>query len=262
MSTQFCICLLLFIGCKNPTYNKSIEIYDSVKLISGNDIDYLSLDNRDSMSIVLDSFNAFTFSKSDVRQYLKIFPELNESIPKNPDIAYAIAVYNHCHPFIDSPNLANNFSSEAGKDAYYALYSFFLKNRNGIGKYKGKRDTLIRIYRDINSINQSLSGGGTYYGHQYARILAYAEYSVYAYNLALQRNIFKKNYSILTQKSFFLHSLKQLINDEMSDNNDFLDKQDKLKEKLELYSMVDEISILTTDYFYLKSGQSFQYTHY
>jgi len=219
-------------------------------IITGNerDIVYISTDDGDTLE----------YSKGELRKILKAFPELTDEVPYSPDEDYArgknVVVY-----FEDD----NRFSldCELCRDNYYRLYAFFLKMHNGNNQYKVQRETLIKLYRNINSIYGRIEHGGTYYGHQYRRILGYAEYSIYLLNSDKDYGDFKKSYDIKKQKAFYIALLKQTIEDEVNNDTETLPKDKPIRKK-ELLKTVDEINSLITDYFYLKMTQQFQNSNY
>jgi hypothetical protein len=106
----------------------------------------------------------------------------------------------------------------------------------------------------------SLSYGGTYFEHQASRIAAYTEYSVYWY--AKSKDFFTKNYAISKQKQYYIGSLKQLIKDEVSIDNEVIGSRLKRERILEFNKLVDDLNNLITDNFYLKQAQAFHYSHY
>ena len=123
----------------------------------------------------------------------------------------------------------------------------------------GSRRKLIDIYTDINSLFQRFQYGGTYFGHQYSRILGYAEYSVYLYSQS--KDNIEKTYDISKQKELYIKSLRQLIDDESKIDNETLGN-DKIARIKELNKIVDDLNKLITDNFYLRRTQEFHYGHY
>jgi hypothetical protein len=139
-----------------------------------------------------------------------------------------------------------------------------LKKQFNLDKYATQRQTLIRIYNNINAINSRLNFGGTYFGHQYSRIIGYAEYSIYLYSK--NPDYYDRDYDLTNQKNLHVNSLRQFVKGELTIKSRFNEgvissENKKLLEK-DLYGLIDEISNLITDNFYLKSAQSFQYAHY
>jgi len=112
-----------------------------------------------------------------------------EDYPDNPDQAYFNA------------NDQEEFGSEVGQDDYYALYAYFLKQRNGVNEFVKQRQRLIDIYSNINSLFAYFEYGGTYFGHQSRRILGYAEYSIYL--LPKTKDNISKTHDITKQKEFY-----------------------------------------------------------
>lgn len=151
------------------------------------------------------------------------------------------------------------FAGEAGQDSYYILYAYFLKQKNGTNKYSDQRKKLIEIYLNINTLFGQFEYGGTYFGHQKFRIPAYAEYSVYLYSLNL--NDFEKTYDITNQKEIYIKSLRQLITDESSIDNETTVSEKNLRKK-DLNKIVDNLEGLISDIFYLRRAQEFQYRNY
>ncbi len=95
------------------------------------------------------------------------------------------------------------FGGEAGQDEYFMLYALLLGKENE-RKACGReseiaeiRESLNEIYRGINRMFGIVIGGGTYFGHEYARIVARTEYDIYRYlNDRKMRESFKKTLSM------------------------------------------------------------------
>lgn len=137
------------------------------------------------------------------------------------------------------------------------VYTYFLKSKNGVEKYDSERQKMISIYKKINSLNSNINYGGTYYGHQYKRILGYAEFSIYD----LINNKIDKSYEINKQGDLFIQSLNQYITDEVTMDGS-LSKNEKKDRINELTSITDDLSKLITNSFYLRKAQEFQYRYY
>ena len=178
------------------------------------------------------------YSKEEFNQIVDNNPQFFEKSPYNPVTTF------HC-------NVGKDFVSEAFIDKYFILYAFFLKQRNGIEKYKQQRKQLIDIYLNINSLFQHFSGGGSLYTHQYYRILGHAEYSVYKFQFSEP-----ERYDISAQKELYIKSLRQLIEDEVDDN------KEKPKRMKELNKIVDNLDKLITNKFYLREAQEYHYENY
>lgn len=200
----------------------------------------------DTVNIVTEIGDTLVYCKSDFNQIIDNHPEFLNDFPTDPDEAY------HC-------GNEGQFSSEAGRDNYCILYAYFLKQRNGVEKYAGQRRRLIGIYSNINSLFGNLQYGGTYFGHQTVRIMGYAEYSIYL--LPKTKEDIEKNYDIKKQKSLYIESLRQLIEDENKIDFNTVGEQKHARSR-ELNKIVDELDNLISDNFYLRRAQEFQYRHY
>jgi hypothetical protein len=249
------IIILVLIGCNDqsksdrdltkPKLSKTDEndsVFESEKL--HNPHYYLS---SDTLTISTENLGTYKYSKEDFNRIVDNHPELYNDYWESPDEKF------YCYG--DNAE----FGSEAGKDHYYFLYSYFLKQKNGIKKYAKQRKKLIDIYRKINSIFQRIEHGGTYFGYQYQRVLGYAEYSVYL--LSVKNDNLKKTYDFSNQKELYIKSLRQLIEDELKIDDEILEKE-KEKRKQDLNKTVDELNTLIKDLFYLRRAQEFQYSHY
>lgn len=204
-------------------------------------------DGKDTVNINIDLDDADKHTKTELRKILEKNPELNEKYISSPDECYAKRTTEN-----------DDYLSELGQDEYYALYAYFLRQKNSEKQYNQQREKLIDIYRDINSIYQKLAGGGTYFGHQYTRILGYAEYSIC---LGKGNNYYIKNYNIAGQKNLYINSLKQHMYDEVNNDGE-LSPKEKSDKQLELLKTITDIDRLITNYFYLKMAERFQYSHY
>jgi hypothetical protein len=203
--------------------------------------------DNDTISISTDDSTAIKVTKGELKRILKKDPELNSDLPFPPDICWGKSLKNDIE-----------FDCEACRDQYYALYAYFLREKNGEAKYRAQRKTLITLYRDINDVFGMLNGGGTYYGHQYIRILGYAEFSVYA---GKDNDYYNRPHNLAGQKSLYIKSLKQYIYDEVNNNTEYSPKE-KVEKQKETLKSVKDIDRLITTYFYLNMAQEFQYSHY
>ena len=201
----------------------------------------------DTLEISTENVGTIKYGKEEFNRIVDNHPELLTDYWEDPDIKY---YYN---------GGSKEFGSEVGQDDYYVLYSYFLKQKNGIDKYAKQRKKLIDIYTNINSLFQRFQYGGTYFGHQYRRILGYAEYSVYLYSEQIDN--FEKTYDITKQKELYIQSLRQLIDDESKIDNETLGNE-KIERNKALNKTVDDLNKLITDNFYLRRTQEFHYAHY
>jgi hypothetical protein len=202
---------------------------------------------KDTILITTELGDTLKYAKADFNNIVDKHTEFFEEYPNNPDQTY----------FNDNDN--KEFGSEVGQDNYYTLYAYFLKQKNGVEKYAEERKILIDIYSNINSLFQYFQYGGTYFGHQYSRILGYAEYSIYL--LPKSKNDIEKTYDITRQKELYIKSLRQLIEDESKIDFNTLG-QEKITRNIKLNKIVDELNKLITNNFYLRRAQEFQYGHY
>jgi hypothetical protein len=237
----FLLFLVLITGCIQQE-KRSTKITGNRAILKNDTI--LS---GDQDSIVIDSDHHYKKTKAELRKILKYSPELDTAkFFMSPKIYY-----------FNQRNM-DEYGSEYGQDIYYATYAYFLKLKHPGKKHNVQRQKLIRIYRDINSIFGRLAGGGTYFGHQYTRILGEAEYAIYQAN---GNDYYIKTYNISKQKILYSNSLKQAISDEVNANPELTEKE-KTALKKDLFKTVHEIDGLMTDYFYLESTRKFQYANY
>lgn len=201
----------------------------------------------DTILILTELGDTLVYSNAEFNSIVDNHPEFFKNYPDNPDQAYF------------NSNNKEEFGSEVGQDNYYVLYAYFLKQKNGIEEFVQQRKKLIDIYSNINSLFRHLEYGGTYFGHQFWRILAYAEYSIYL--LPKDKNEITKTYDIRNQKELYIKSLRQLIEDESKIDFITLGKE-KIERNMKLNKIVDELEKLITDYFYLRRAQEFQYSKY
>ncbi|MFT5618626.1 MAG: hypothetical protein ACI85I_001861 [Arenicella sp.] len=243
----YILCLFL-LSCENQSDKTSVQegiiLSDNTKEETENSI-YRT--NEDTVFIGIETGESFKLTKEDFNEIVDNHPEFFQEFTENPDQLY----YNN--------NDKDGFGSEVGQDSYYALYAYFLKQKNGVEEYSEQRKKIIDIYSKINSIFGHLQYGGTYFGHQYTRILGYAEYSIYL--LPKDKNDFVKTYDITKQKNLYIKSLYQLISDEINiDSNTF--GKNKIERNNVINVFVNQIDSLITDNFYLQRAQEFQYSHY
>ncbi len=200
---------------------------------------------KDTLMFVTEQGDTVKYGKEEFNDIVDKHPELTDDHPQDPDPTY------YCHD-------KKGFNSETGQDAYYVLYAYFLKQKNGVTKYSALRKNLIDIYSNINSLFGGFQYGGTYFGHQHSRIEGYAEYSIYLYK---QKEGMEKSYDIAKEKELYIKSLQQLIDDEVSiDSNAW--GIEKIKHKQELNNTVAKIGKTITNVFYLRRAQAFQYGYY
>lgn len=202
--------------------------------------------------------DTINFVERDLYLAKKTIPQFSAGFFHNPDEAYAMRGMGY-EPKNQEEIEFNRFECELCQDSYYLMYAYFLSQKIDQAKYAKERNRLISIFRLINEFNRALQSGGTYFGHQYQRIYAYATYAVYIYGK--QPN--EKSYPADKEKKFFIGGLKQKVLDDEQYNFDAaVDAAAKKKRKEELLKLVDGLDQLITDHFYLEEAQEFQYSHY
>lgn len=241
--------ILVFLSCNNQqkTSENKVQIDTIINSIETQNNDHSKYyTTKDTIIILTEVGYTLQYPKYKFNEIIDNHSEFFNEIQLEPDNAY------QCNN--------DDFGSESGKDVYYILYSYFLKQRNGIEEYAGQRKKIIDIYLNINRLFQQLNYGGTFFGHQISRILGYAEYSVY---LLKENNDAKlKSYNINKQKSLYLKSLRQLIDDEIKIDNITLGHKEKVKRAKDLNIIVDDLDKQITDVFYLRIAQEFHYRYY
>ncbi|MEO6231859.1 MAG: hypothetical protein ABJB11_11540 [Ferruginibacter sp.] len=239
------------LGCNSADNNanktESIEKTTNITFPKNDNSKYYT--TKDTLIITTETEDTLKYSKSEFNEIIDNHPELlNNKYVQNPDLIY------YCSGDRDE------FGSEIGQDTYYILYAYFLKQKNGINKYAELRKNLIDIYSNINSLFGHFQYGGTYFGHQYSRILGYAEFSVYLF--VENEKSFSKSYDITKEKELYINSLRQIIKDESSIDFETLGKKEKAERNTQLNKIVDNVNKLITNNFYLKRAQAFQYDKY
>lgn len=262
------ITILLLFSCNRkqpnekiiPTTDTLISVTDTVIELPKNKLERAKYHtDKDSAYISSTSKDTLQFSKEEFNDIVDNFPELTSMNPLPPDSAYNSKIF---VVLKDSTGEEHHlsFNSEAGQDNYYILYAYFLKHKNGITKYTVRRKKLLEMYRTLNSIFRNLNHGGTYFGHQYKRIEGYAEFSVYWFKH--YEDYFDRSYDISKQKGYYIGGLKQLIIDEVTNDESIFGLKEKLEQQEKLFKKVDELNRLITDNFYLRMAKSFQSGYY
>lgn len=235
------IFIIFFVSCKTkPQAPRSAEtpIADSIIKYSPTD--------RDSLMVLIVDDDTLRFTKDEYGEILTKHSELCNDYTSSPDLSYYM-------------NDDGMFGSEAGQDTYYVLYAWFLRQKNGVEEYAGRRENLIHLFNEINSLFSRINHGGTYFGHQYSRIPGYAEYAVSFYKFCDDKT--EKTCEITAQKKKYIKSLRQLISDKV-ENDDMLLPEQKSGQIKELNRIVDDIEKRITGLFYLMEAQRFHYEHY
>jgi hypothetical protein len=244
--------LFLVSNCKNQVEQvdkATISNTSPIDSVSTSKVDYSKFyTTQDTIFIISEINDTLKFGKQEFNKIIDDHPELHSSeYAEEPDLIY--------HSKKDNAD----FDSEVGAEVYYILYAHFLKQKNGVEKYAIQRKKLIEIFKNINSLFASFQYGGTYFGHQQSKIPAYSEYGVYQY---VDIGEPEKTYNIKKQKTYYITSLRQLIEDENEIDNETIDKKEKAKRIKKQHKIVDEIDKLITDNFYLRQAQAFHYSKY
>lgn len=261
MKTLISILFLFLFGCNNQTKNNPSKQVDTT-IVKNNLSIHKSLLYAKGDSIIISSkhFDTIKYSKDEFNQIVDNFPSLYLSIPVNPDISYAQSGYYKDVIETNGKTKHLSFGSEQGRDTYYILYSYFLRQKQNDKELELVREDLISIYQTINDIFSYLQYGGTYFGHQFNRINGYAEYGVYEYRSF--SDIDNKLTNIQKLKQLYLASLKEIIHKEIELDNEIPFKIDKIKRENELLKYVATLDKTITNNFYLKKAQQFQYSYY
>lgn len=254
MKFYFLLLIIFVFSCKNNQNFDGFDLKSDIKkkdsLLKNNEsLKYYI--RTDSILFITGRGDSIYYHKEFLNKVVDTHPELYNDNVSEPDINYLCG------------NNQDEFSSEVGRDDYYMLYAYFLQQKNGISKYKERRKNTINIYTNINQLFGYINYGGTYFGHQYQRILGYAEYSVYSFDF-LKENL--KNYDITKQKDLYIKSLKEIIKDEVETDVELkLNGNYELRKKeryRELMPIIDSIETLITDFYYLRSAQEFHFRYY
>ncbi len=261
MKIPFCIVSLIIMGCNSQSKTEASNHTDTSVIKNQSLVDkYQLYAKADSIIISSNHFDTLKYSKEEFNQIIDNFPSLYLSIPVSPDISYAQSGYFKDVIESDSNKKYLSFGSELGRDTYYILYSYFLRQQHKDSHLDTVRETLINIYQTLNEVFGYLYHGGTYFGHQYNRINGYAEYGVYEYKSF--SDIHNRLEDISKLKQLYLASLKEIIHNEIEVDNENPTEKGKFERKYELLKYVTILDTLITNNFYLKKAQQFQYSYY
>jgi hypothetical protein len=256
MKNIFYMTLLAILGCNNKA-KKSDTVSKPSVAFNNSKTQYYTI--QDTLIITTETGDTFRYDSASFNKIIDNFPALYRQDTRDPDETYFGTEIWKDVVDKNGKTVHLTFGSEAGQDGYYILYAYFLKQKNGIVNQRERRNKLIDIYSNINSLFGNFQYGGTFFGHQSYWLLAYAEYSVYLY---IQNEKFiSKTYDISKQKALYIKSLRQLIEDESKIDPNTLG-QDKIKRNKELNLIVDKIAGDITDNYYLRRTQQFHYDHY
>ncbi|PIQ15844.1 MAG: hypothetical protein COW67_06170 [Flavobacteriales bacterium CG18_big_fil_WC_8_21_14_2_50_32_9] len=237
--------LLFFVGCSNNKNKNSDELLENSDMTT-------ELVEELRILVLIDGQDTFKVKESEIIKFKDYFGlNVKSGNFLHPELTYERRKRNN-------DDMEMMYSSEAGVDNYYILYSLVLKEHNGIDEYVNKRDTLIDIYRKINSLYNHLDNGGTYFGHMYKRIHGLAEFSIYT---MIENKYYVKEYDIENLKKHFISSLKEYFRNEVNSDSDLVDKE-KIEKIEGLNNELEKLDNLITSFFYLKKAQMFSCNYY
>lgn len=278
----FIAIITIFLSCKNDNSLKNKELKEKIKAIEFREKELINKEKRneeilnqclpqikndqnlEKQKIVIyaeKGNDSLIFSKNDLNKIEKLFPLFKSDFFSNPNEAYSGS--GEWKDYINEDGKKEHFSfgSEAGEDNFCLVYTYYLKQKNGITKFKTERKNLIDLYRAINGLYEGLNYGGTFYGHQHKRLNAFAEYSIYT--LSINKEYFEKKYDFHKQKELYIKLLEQYVADEESKNTDYQidlvnNKPKAIKRVKKLQEKIDVLEKLITNYFYLNQVQDFE----
>jgi hypothetical protein len=254
------------VSCKEP---KKEIVTVKPKEVTANKCLPRLIDNpklQDEMVLVFadEEIDSVLFSKNELNKIEILFPVFKAKYPSNPNESYAGKSWeNYINQ--DGKEESITFGSEVGRDNFCLLYAYYLKQKNGEQKYKLERKKLSQLYNAVNGLYQALNYGGTYFGHQYERLYADVEYSIY--QLAVGKEYYEKKYNFQKQKDLYIKTLIQYVADEESHNVDYQEdlrsnKKRANKRAKQLQEKINILQKLITNYFYLNQVQNFEITYY
>ena len=184
--------------------------------------------------------DTFKFSKAEFKSILENHPEINLHPPLHPEIAYQ--------------NNDKGFNSETGQDVYFTIYAHNLEKHNH--NKEQFRTKLIEAFHKVNNIHGLYKRGGSFFGHQKARIAAYAEFDVYSYrNRKPTLKDLKKN------KTNYIDSLKVCFEKGIVK---MVNTPEKAKTLLleDIYLEISQLEKLIDNDIMLKAIRDFEQLHY
>jgi len=228
------------VSCAGPTIQASPDTPDT-------NIRAIYYTTQDTIVIRAGPADPLRYGKAEFNAIVDTHPELYADFVQEPDHTYALLPAH------------GRFGGEAGRDEYYILYAYFLRRQHGLDKYADRRARLTSIYENINALHALLQHGGTYFGHQYARMVGYAEYALYLF--AYKGGKLSKSYDVAAQKRLYIAGLRQLVEDELRTDTERSEEERKAVH-MELARIVSNVERAITDVFYLRCAQEFEYRHY
>ena len=251
MRSFYALLSIICFGCSNAAkenkHAAAIPFTDSQKLVS-------------RIVIGFEHSDTLVFSGSELAQLTDSFPTLDEQEPQHPDSSFAHSGYYRYLPDTSGKMKYVSFGSEVGQDNYFLLYTYFLRKKNIDSSLITRRQTLIKIFNDINVIFATLNSGGTFFGHQVNRIYAYAEFAVYEYSR--QQNKFNDTLDFRKQKTTYLNELRKKIMTQVAADPELNNAADRSERQQFLLNYLAELDKLISDDFYLDKVREFQHGLY
>jgi hypothetical protein len=268
MKPLLCLAVILVSGCKHkplPT-QKIPPVTDTQKVVEAKTVLPILKRTPNKYHTRMDTiripteFGNMEYSREEWNCIIDSFPELYSDKVVHPDTTYVSS--RQWVEWVDSLGNEKNitFGCEACTDAYYELYAWFLKNKNGIQQHAARRKKLLEIYRTLNNLFGRLYYGGTYYGHMYRRIEGYAEYDIYRY--IHKKALFVNPSDFRQQKAQFISALKEHTGYGVNKDVYLITDDDKRERLLELRKDIDYLNKEITDYFFLETGRAFRKDSY
>ena len=202
--------------------------------------------SKDSVSISSTSIKGtFTYSKKEFEQILELHPEISLYPPLHPDLAY-------------NKNYVG-FVDETGKDVYFTIYAYLLKEKNKGRNSKRLRKKLIDAFLKVNYVHALYKRGGSGFSHQKPRIAAYAEFNIYNYiNRDTNLNKSKKFYKRKTKY------IETFINNMEKGILKLVNMPDYAKKRMlkEIRTEISQLEKLIQSDFLLESVKDFEQKYY
>ena len=196
------------------------------------------------------TINGIKYSKAAFNKIIDNHPEL-----VSDNVLQPAETYNKAYDSMAETSNSDRFFQPHGEEDYYQLYTYFLKQKNGIAQYADRRSNTINLFSNINDLFHSLSLiQGTSYIYQLAIIPACAEYAVYLYKKDSSSALLSGSFA--QQKAAYIQSLRQLIVNTEKDNWS-LPYGDA-----DPYEILNKIEKNITDNFYLQQAKQFKADSY
>jgi len=235
-----------FISCKNTDSNENkVKTITEIAKLSAANLKIDSFKKAGKIIIFSEDEYVIAYNKEEVDKLENVFTKYILAKPLNPGSAYEEYIFNVPNELL--VEIDNVFSSESGQDEFCLVYTYFLKQKNGVDKFSEERKQLISIFNIINSYNSVLVMGGTMYGHRQSRLYADVEYAIYESN---NKKTEKTGEDFIKQKEKFIKQLKDIV------KYDF--KIDDKQREINLFKSIESLNNEITNLFYLEKAIEFQ----